>query len=178
MVNYSHQDSYSNGLGYNRMSSHAAGADMFFHVPQPPLPPPTPSTFTPATAPLTPAIQQPSSQQPRLDDFLGFPNSVNKDGPRAFGMPCHQTTSQQSPKEVPNAIPSTPTILVQQDDLPNTEQMEEQEDTEMESIDYSSIAASRSTTTSTSKGLANSMWNPANRSARADSVGSSRVRST
>ncbi|KAI1426756.1 hypothetical protein F5Y12DRAFT_793908 [Xylaria sp. FL1777] len=172
IVNFFNQSPYANGLGYKMAGSHATGADMFFHRPQPPLPPPTQPTFTQATTPLTPTIQQPDSQQSLLDNAFDFSNLADKSGSRTFEISWQPTTDQLSPKTFLNAISPTSTTPMQQNKVPHTGQIEEQDDIEMESFEYSSALASKSTATNTSKGLASSMWNPANRIVRADSVSS------
>ncbi|KAI0434000.1 hypothetical protein F5Y09DRAFT_338117 [Xylaria sp. FL1042] len=147
-------------------------ADAFFHHQQRPLPSPAPPTFTQTQTPSAPIIQQSDDQQLRLSNMLKNSSLVDKAGSSTSVVPWHRKTDQSSPEAYLDAVLSTSATPMPQDKPSHTEQIEEQEDIEMESADYSSTLASKSTTTNTKKGLAASIWNPANINARTDSVGS------
>ncbi|KAI0539901.1 hypothetical protein GGR58DRAFT_204987 [Xylaria digitata] len=139
-------------------------ANMFF--PQPPIPlPSTPPSTTQTAVSSTPTTQQPNIQRVELSSSV----DSTQDGARAFGTPMYQTTDHSLPKAFFSAIPSTPTAPLQENRPLCAGPVEEQEDVEMESADYLSSAAPKSTITGTSKGLASSIWNPVNRNAGTDS---------
>ncbi|KAI1281477.1 hypothetical protein F5Y07DRAFT_412518 [Xylaria sp. FL0933] len=147
-------------------------ADAFFHQHQRPLPSPTPQTVTETRAPSAPVAQQPKNLQPRLGGILENSNSDDKSSTSASAVPWHQKTDQSSTEAYLDAIPSTSATPMHLDRPPVTEETEGAEDIEMESVDCSSTSASKSTTNNTQKGLAASIWNPANANERADSVSS------
>ncbi|GAW19242.1 hypothetical protein ANO14919_087270 [Xylariales sp. No.14919] len=139
---------------------------MFFHQPSR-APPPTPPAFTQDATPLTPSFQQSNSHWPGLNNAIGPLNPINHDSAATPGMPWHQAT---------NTIPLTPIAPLQENRRPCAEQGEqEEEDIEMENSDYLSATTSKPVATDTSKGLAGSMWNPANRNTSANSVDGSQT---
>ncbi|KAI0816443.1 hypothetical protein GGR55DRAFT_236206 [Xylaria sp. FL0064] len=147
-------------------------ADAFFHQHQRPLPSPAPQTVTENPTPSAPIIRQPVNEQLRPSNVLENSKFVDKSSSSASALPWHQSIDQSSTEAYLNAIPSISATPMHIDRPPFTEETEEQQDIEMESVDHSSTSASKSTTINTQKGLAVSMWNPANRDGRADSVSS------
>ncbi|KAI1351637.1 hypothetical protein F5Y01DRAFT_324910 [Xylaria sp. FL0043] len=144
-------------------------AGAFFHQHRRPLPSPAPPTVTENPIPSAPTIQQ---QQSRAINVPENSDLVDKSSSSASALPWHQSIDLSSTEAYLDAIPSISATPMHLDKPTFTEETEEQEDIEMESVDYSSTSASKSTTNNTQKGLAASIWNPANRNGRADSVSS------
>ncbi|KAI0506744.1 hypothetical protein F5B22DRAFT_435793 [Xylaria bambusicola] len=144
-------------------------ADMFFQR-SGQISPPTTTTSICARS-ITPAIQ--TVQNPML-----APSSLDKASYHhasvevALGM--HQIPNETSSHVFPKTTQSTFLPPVHQNTFCYTEKAKENDIMDLDNSDYASTATFNSMVTSTvKKGLAESIWNPANRKVRADSVSSS-----
>ncbi|KAI0969304.1 hypothetical protein F4678DRAFT_481283 [Xylaria arbuscula] len=155
----------SNALDNKKMGSHEVEAEAFFHQPQSQnqLPPAMLPTPIQVTTPPVPSNWQLEHRQPRPVNSIDFPMPVDKVGFVSSGISSSSETSR-------NVFPPTSTAPVQQIEIQYPERAENQEDTEMDLNDCSPPSPSKSTGSRNSRGLAASMWNPANRYVRADSV--------
>lgn len=165
-------------LGNSTVGSHMAEADMFFHHPEPPRPS-MPPTVTQTLTPSIPIVQlqRPGGQASSLGSVAYPSNSISQNGRGALGMPLYQTTNQLPSKERHDAAQPTSTASNKRTVFPYANKAEEQEDIEMGDADSLPAAAPKPKTTNHSKGLAGSIWNPANENDRSYSTGSSQVRS-
>ncbi|KAI1124985.1 hypothetical protein F5Y10DRAFT_268525 [Nemania abortiva] len=175
MPHYINNVSYLNS-GNSRISSHAAEADMFFPRPQaslPPIPPPSTQTSTDAIT----NTRQPSGQV-SIRSFVPYTsNSDNINGVGALRLPLNQTTNQLSTKVHHDTIPSSFMITATQESEPaRTTRVEDKEDIQMGGVNYPSATTLKPRTTNHSRGLAGSMWNPANENATLYSADSNQAR--
>ncbi|KAI1313566.1 hypothetical protein F5Y03DRAFT_389864 [Xylaria venustula] len=156
----------SNALGNKKRGLHIVEAGAFFHQPQPQ------ASLSPPILVTTPAVpddRRLDHRQPGPDNLIDLSIAVDEVSFGPSGMSC-------SPKTSLGAFPPTSTVPVQQNNIQYSVRIEDQEDTEMELDHGSPNSPLKSTETSNSKrGLAASMWNPANGYVRVDSVDSNRL---
>ncbi|KAK5627806.1 hypothetical protein RRF57_003521 [Xylaria bambusicola] len=143
---------------------------MFFRRPQQTFPAATATAriYAETTTPLIPPIQQPVDLPPNPDETCYLHTSIGV----TLGM--RQTANETSSHLFSNATQSSFVPPVQHSTLCSTDKAgEEDVNMDLDASDYMSTTTFKSTITSTvKKGLADSIWNPANHKARADSVSS------